>query len=111
MNTENILVYNNSLGQEILPVNSWYRIPPATAIKIVKELRTPAITHYTDSTVGSSSFASYQPKTYDKSITWNVDTALTITRAIDAGSVVDIPNVTQSNESFGNGTVSFVLSR
>jgi len=111
MNTENITVFNDTLGQQILPISTWYRVPPKTKIKIIKAIRTPLLLHKTDSEVAQPNFTSYTVKSLDKSIEWNIDTDLSITRAIDPGDVSLLPSVTQFTESFGNGIESYLIER
>jgi hypothetical protein len=112
MSTEAIEVFNDSLGQEILPVGNWYRVPEHTNIRIIKRLRIPVIFHYNDmelSNVGS--FNSYTQKQLDKSTTWQIDTNIDLTRAIDPGSVDALPNVTHFTETIGLGLASFTIGR
>ena len=111
MGTENITVFNDTLGQQILPVSTWYRIPPQTKIKIIKAIRTPLLLHKTDPEVAQPVFTNYASKSLDKSITWNIDTDLSITRAIDPGDVSLLPNVTQFTETFGNGIDVYLITR
>ena len=60
MTTESITVFNDTLGQQILPVSSWYRVPEKTDIRIVKQLRTPILFHYNDADLNdSANFSSY----------------------------------------------------
>ena len=111
MQTERISVLNDSIGQEIMPISSWYRIPPKTSIKIVKSVRTPSILHSTDSEVAQADFSSYTEKKLDSSTSWNIDTNIEITRAIDPGSVDQLSNVTQYTETFGSGIEVYTISR
>jgi len=62
MNTENIKVFNASLGQEILPVSSWFRVSPSTSITIVKSVRTLTLSNFYDAEVASETFTSYTTK-------------------------------------------------
>ena len=111
MQTERISVFNDSIGQEIMPISGWYRIPPKTNIKIVKSVRTPSILHSTDSEVAQADFSSYTEKKLDSSTSWNIDTNIEITRAIDPGSVDQLSNVTQYTETFGSGIEVYTISR
>ena len=111
MPTEKISVFNDSIGQEIMPISSWYRIPPKTSIKIVKSIRTPSILHSTDSEVAQADFSSYTAKKLDKSTSWTVDTDLDITRAIDPGSIDKLATVTKFTETIGEGLKTFTISR
>jgi hypothetical protein len=109
--TGDIVVYNDSLGQEILPTSGWYRIPPNTQIRIVKTIRTPILQHYTDSEIVTTPFTSYIDKRHDTSTTWTLDTDLELTRAADPGDVSQIPNVTHYTETIGQGSQAYTVSR
>jgi len=111
MTTERVSVFNDSLGQEISPVSTWYRVPPKTTIKIIKSIRTPVIQHFNDLSVIDAGFSSYTTKSLDSSTTWTIDTDLEITRAIDPGDVALLSSVTQSVETYGNGTESYTVTR
>lgn len=109
MYTESTEVFDNSIGQQILPVNGWYRVPENTNINIIKSVKTPVITHYND--VALASTTDYTQKQYDKSTTWNLDTNIHLTRAIDPGDVTLLASVTQYTETIGLGMQSYNVSR
>ncbi len=112
MNTEAITVFNDTLGQQILPVSNWYRVPENTDIRIVKTIRTPVIYHYNDVELADvTTFASYQQKNLDKTTRWDIDTDIALTRAIDPGSVDQLAFVTKYTETIGQGIQSFTVTR
>ena len=111
MMTQGISVFNNSLGQEIFPINGWYRVPPITTVKIVKSVRTPILLHYTDSEVSSSTFTSYTEKELDLTTTWIIDADFELTRAIDPGDPSKLSQVTQTTETIGLGSKAYTVSR
>ena len=112
MLTESISVFNDTLGQQILPVSNWYRVPENTDIKIIKTIRTPVIYHYNDAELTDvTTFSSYQQKKLDKSTRWDIDTDLALTRAIDPGSVDQLALVTKYTEKIGQGIQSFAVTR
>ena len=112
MVTESISVLNDTLGQQILPVSNWYRVPENTDIRIIKTIRTPVIYHYNDIELAdASAFASYQQKNLDKTTRWDIDTDMALTRAIDPGSVDQLALVTKYTETIGQGIQSFTVTR
>jgi len=111
MMTQSISVFNNSLAQEIFPINGWYRVPPKTSIKIVKTVRTPVLLHYTNSEVSSSTFISYTEKELDLTTTWIIDTDFELTRAIDPGDPAKLSQVTHITETIGLGNKAYTVSR
>ncbi len=73
-------------GNLIMPVGSWHRIPAGRCITIKKLVTTPALNLYDDIAVATpSTFTSYIPQRYDKTISWYVDPSLIITAIHDAG--------------------------
>jgi len=111
MQTERISVFNDSLGQEILPINSWFRVPPRTTVKIIKSVRTPALTFYNDVEVSTGIFASYSTKKLDSSIVWNIDTDFSLTRAIDPGDPSKLSLVTHTTETIGLSNKAYTIAR
>jgi hypothetical protein len=112
LNTEELTVVNSTLGQDILPVGGWYRVPPKTAISIVKKVRMPVLTHFYDNELANlGAFSSYSEKKLDKSTTWKVDTDITITRVIDPGDIQEVNNVTPSISMAGLGIYQKTISR
>lgn len=112
VNTEELIVTNTTLGQEILPVGGWYRIPARTDVTITKRVRLPVLTHFYDNELANiSSFSSYSEKKLDKITSWKIDTDLTITRVIDPGNIQDVNNVTASISTAGFGIYQKTISR
>jgi hypothetical protein len=112
LNTEELTVVNSTLGQDILPVGGWYRVPPKTAISIVKIVRLPVLNHFYDNALANlGTFSSYNEKKLDKSTTWKIDTDLTITRVIDPGDIQEVNNVTPSISMAGLGIYQKTISR
>ena len=112
VSTEEITVVNNTLGQAILPINGWYKVPANTSLAISKKIRLPVIAHYQDSELGDlGTFSSYTQKKYDKETTWNLDTDLTISRVIDPGDINEVNNVTPSISVAGLGIYQATIGR
>jgi len=112
INTESMTVINATLGQAILPIGGWYRVPPKTDITITKKVRLPVLTHYTDNELADlGNFSSYSTKRLDKTTTWKIDTDVTITRVIDPGNIQDVNNVTASISTAGLGVYQKTISR
>jgi hypothetical protein len=112
LNTEELTVVNSTLGQDILPVGGWYRVPPKTAVSIVKKVRLPVLNHFYDNELANlGAFSSYSEKKLDKSTTWKIDTDLTITRVIDPGDIQEVNNVTPSISMAGLGIYQKTISR
>jgi len=112
LNTEELTVVNSTLGQAILPVGGWYKVPARTSITISKKVRLPVLDHFYDSALANlGSFSSYSEKKLDKMTTWKIDTDLTIKRIIDPGSIEDVNNVTASISMAGLGVYQKTISR
>lgn len=111
MLTERVSVFNDSLGQEISPINSWFRVPPRTIIKIIKSVRTPVLTLYNDLEISSGTFNSYSTKKLDTSTVWNIDTDFSLTRAIDPGDPSKLSQVTHTTETIGLGNKTYTIAR
>jgi hypothetical protein len=112
LNTEELTVVNSTLGQGILPVGGWYRVPPKTAISIIKKVRLPVLNHFYDNELANlGTFSSYSEKKLDKSTTWKIDTDLAITRVIDPGNIQEVNNVTPSISMAGLGAYQKTISR
>ena len=112
LNTEDLTVVNSTLGQTILPVGGWYKVPAKTAITISKKVRLPVLDHFYDSELANpGSFTSYSEKKLDKTTTWKIDTNLSIARVIDPGDIQDVNNVTASISSAGLGVYQKTISR
>lgn len=111
-NTEDILVFNDDLGQQILPTNGWYLIPKNTNIAIVKKVRLPVINHYTDAEVFSPVvFTSYTELGIDTSSKWIIDTDLQINRVIDTGDINTLDSASKTTETVGLGLAAYTISR
>ena len=112
LNTEDLTVVNSTLGQAILPVGGWYKVPAKTSITISKKVRLPVLNHFYDNELANlGSFSSYSEKKLDKTTTWKIDTDVTITRVIDPGDIQDVNNVTASISSAGLGIYQKTISR
>ncbi len=110
-NTEELTVINSTLGQVILPVGGWFKVPPKTAIAIIKKVRMPVLNHFYDEELANLSALGYSLKKQDKTTVWNIDTDLTVTRVIDPGSIQDVNNVTPSISLAGLGIYKKTISR
>jgi len=112
LNTEELSVVNSTLGQVILPIGGWYKVPANTSITISKKVRLPVLDHFYDSELANlDAFSSYSEKKLDKTTTWKIDTDLTIKRVIDPGSIQDVNNVTASISMAGLGVYQKTISR
>ena len=112
LNTEDITVVNSTLGQVILPVGGWYKVPAKTSITISKKVRLPVLDHFYDSELANlGSFSSYSEKKLDKTTVWKIDTDVTITRVIDPGDIQDVNNVTASISTAGLGIYQKTITR
>ena len=112
INTEELSVVNSSLGQVILPINGWYKVPANTQITLLKKIRLPVLDHFYDSELGDlTTFSSYTQKKFDKTTTWDLDTELTISRVIDPGDINQVNNVTPSVSVAGSDLYQVTISR
>ena len=110
--TNEIVVFNATLGTPIFPIDGWYRIPPLTSVQVSKKVLLPVLTHYTDiELLNLGTFASYTLKRLDLSTTWSLDTDLTFTRVIDPGDIALVGNVTPSISVAGNGIYQHTIAR
>ncbi len=109
---ESIRVINEIESVEILPTGGWYRIPPKSSIKIVRVVKLPDMTTNTDNRVvlNDETVPYIQAVSQDTHLTWDVDTTLKITRAIDPGSFDLINQVSQSTSTEGEGVKTYSLS-
>ena len=109
---ESIRVINENEGVEILPTGGWYRIPPNASIKIERVVKLPDMTINTDNRVvlNDETVPYIQAVSQDTHLTWDVDTTLKITRAIDPGSFDLINQVSQSTSTEGEGVKTYSLS-
>ena len=109
-----VRVIDKTSGIEIFPVNGWYRIPPSTDISILTDTPLPAIDYKSDIRVSSdSSTVPYASPVYeDKSITWNFNTDIEISRAIDpGGDISTLGALTKTVTLEGLGIKTYTLSR
>lgn len=112
VNTESMSVLNATLGQTILPVGGYYRVPPRTEISVIKKIRLPVLSRFYDNELADlGNFSSYSTKKLDKTTTWNIDTDLTIHRVIDTGDIQNVNNTTASVSSVGDGVFSRTIGR
>jgi len=101
----------DSLGNIITPTNGWYQIPAGETVTIKKIVKTPTIAVYDDTDVADpTTFSSYTTRQYDKTITWTVDSAITITRVHDAGATKAFAMTALSSNS-GLGTRAYQVTR
>ncbi len=110
--TNEIVVFNATLGTPIFPIDGWYRIPSLTSVQVSKKVLLPVLTHYTDIELSDlGTFSSYVVKKLDLSTTWSLDTDLTFTRIIDPGDIALAGNVTPSISVAGNGIYQHTIAR
>jgi hypothetical protein len=113
VDSSSVQVINETASVEIFDQNGWYRIPAQANIKIRKIIQLPNITNYDDSRVltDNSNIPYSTPAYLDKQISWEIDTDISITRAVDTGSIDDVDDVSQSISTHGDGIVSYTISR
>ncbi len=112
VNTESMSVLNATLGQTILPVSGYYRVPPRTEISVIKKIRLPVLSRFYDNELADhAGFSSYSVKKLDKTTTWNIDTDLTFSRVIDTGDIQNVNNTTASVDLVGSGVFSRTIGR
>ena len=112
-NASTVRVYNVSAATEIQPQNGWYAIPSNSEIRIVKEVALPYIANHIDRRVSQNAGSvPYGYEIYeDAALSYGIDTDITITRAINPGSVDEVENVSQTISTHGNEIVNFNLNR
>ena len=112
-NASTVRVYNVSAATEIQPQNGWYAIPSNSEIRIVKEVALPYIANHIDRRVSQNADSvPYGYEIYeDSALSYGIDTDITITRAINPGSVDEVENVSQTISTHGNEIVNFNLNR
>ncbi|MDX2464870.1 MAG: hypothetical protein QNK31_10215 [Porticoccus sp.] len=103
-------VMDNDTGLEIVPVNNWYQIPVGHSITIQKWVATPNLKLHNDDISNVSSFPSYSPNLYDKTITWSVARNLSMSLAHDSGEG-NIPLMPARNITVGEGAMDYLISR
>lgn len=108
-----IQVINKNLGTAIFPIDGWYKIPPNTKVEIVAETDLPLILNETDTRVGddTNTVPYAEEILQDKSITWNMDTDLEISRAIDPGNFDNIDNLSKTVTVEGLGVKTYSITR
>ena len=81
-------VYNRTIDQLVADYNDtgWFKVPAGDEIVITKRVTLPVFTVFNDLDVASpDTFSSYDPMSYDKSITWSLDNSLTMSLVHDTG--------------------------
>jgi hypothetical protein len=108
-----IVVVNKTLGTEIFPINGWYKIPPNTQVEIVAETELPLIHHKTDIRVGANDdTVPFGSEVFqDTAITWEFDTDIEISRAIDPGDIGLVSTTSQTVTMEGFGVKSYSITR
>lgn len=106
-------VINKTLGTNISPVDGWYKVPSKSKIAIIAETKLPVIQNESDSRVANdASDVPYNNEVLqDKSITWNIDTDLEISRAIDSGDFDDIDSLSKTETIEGLGVKTYTIAR
>ena len=104
-------VTNTTVNASISPVNGWYRIPAGHDVSITKNVHTPVLPVYDDDEVANSdAVATYTPQLYDKSISWSVNRAISLTAVHDVGEE-NILMMPSKKFSAGDGTVIYSMTR
>ena len=103
-------VMDNDTGLEIVPVDNWYQIPVGHSITIQKWVATPSLTLHNDDISDVSSFSSYSPNLYDKSISWSVARKLGMSLVHDSGEG-NIPLMPVRNIIVGEGAMNYLITR
>lgn len=108
-----IRVFNVTNAVEIQPQDGWYAIPTNVEVRIVKQVTLPYIANYLDARVSQN--AATVPFGYevyeDLALAYDIDTDITITRAINPGSPDEVDEVSQTLSNHGSGISSYNLSR
>ena len=105
-------VYNDTLGEEVVATdNGWYHVPEGHTITINKRVTLPEFTVYNDEEVASpETFTSYTLRSYDKTITWDLDNTLSLVLAHDAGEE-NILSMTANTQDVDPGEGVYQLGR
>ena len=113
VNVNAVRVFDVTNAVEIQPQNGWYSIPANSEIKITKHITLPYVSNYLDSRVSqNSSNVPYGYEIYeDSSLNYEIDTDVTITRAINPGSLEDVDDVSQTVSIHGTGVSNFSINR
>jgi len=107
-------VIDKTNGIEIFPIDGWYRIPASTDVLIVAETQLPFIENKVDTRVGDDSInMPYDEEVFqDKLITWDIDTDLEISRAIDpGGDISDLGSISSTVTVEGLGVKTYIIAR
>lgn len=102
-------VFDNNAEALIQPVNGWYRVPAGHSVTVTKRVTTPALVYYNDD-ISNPDLATYTPRYYDRTIRWLVNRAIDISVIHDAGEA-NIPNLSQTSNSLGNGIMTYQVTR
>ena len=103
-------VMDNDTGLEIVPVDNWYQVPVGHSITIQKWVATPSLTLHNDDISDVSSFSSYSPNLYDKTISWSVARKLGMSLVHDSGEG-NIPLMPVRNIIVGEGAMNYLITR
>ena len=84
--TSDVTVFDVTANADIVPVQGWFRIPANHAVRVRKQVVLPTFAVHNDTEVATpDSFSSYTLRSYDRTLTWTIKRALTLTLAHDAG--------------------------
>ncbi len=100
-----VTVFNETEGEEILPLGGWHEIPGNSRIKIVKNIDQPILIHYNDTRVASEDVP-YESILLDKSISWELDPGITIHRKANLET-----DAISGSQILGEKIISYNLSR
>ncbi len=104
-------VMNITTSTEIIPINGWYRIPAGHSVTLSKLVHTPDFTVDDDVELADlGTLATYTPLLYDKSITWSVNSDISLTAIHDAGEE-NIFLMPGKEFAAGEGAVNYSSSR
>lgn len=108
--TADIQVFDEA-GNARTAVTGWYKVMAGERVNVVKYVDTPILPQYSDVGVADlESFASYNYKTYDKSVSWELDGSLAIS-VIHGNSfnmLASMPRLALSGES---GSITHTIAR
>lgn len=108
--TADIQVFDEA-GNARAAVSGWYKVMAGERVNIVKYVDTPILPLHTDIEVADlASFASYNYKTYDKSVSWKIDGTLDIS-VIHGNSFNMLASMPRLALSEGRGSITHGIAR
>jgi hypothetical protein len=101
-----IRLFNKTSNTEIFPVSGFFKIPPASTVEIVNNIKLPSVVNYIDSrvAVNDSSVPYASAISLDKSLSYTLNTAINMNQSIDPGDISRLHDVSVTLTKIGSDT-------